>query len=147
MRPSPPPLRFGEHGELTIETINQVELTPDERVRAMEMLEAQHAYLQIIDAISYPVDPDGNVYDLAVMQPAVWAIAYTLALNGFRQSGPMYVKKRAVEGGPPGMHTWADARNEDDSPIIMPEQPVEQGWNGVKPEVTVVNEPRPDWMN
>ena len=142
--PSPPPLKFGERGELTLETINQAGLTPAERERALEMLDAQHAYLQIIDTIGGSVlDPDGNVYDLGVMLPAVWAAAWTLALAGARFTGPAYIKKRQIVGGG---ETWVDVR-EPDEPIVLPEAPVEPMWDGVRPTVTVVNEPRPNWMN
>ena len=61
MRPGhpTPKLKFGEHGELTPETIKQANLTREEQVRAREMMKVQQAYLEIMDCLSYPVDPDG----------------------------------------------------------------------------------------
>lgn len=171
--PKPPPLKFGEHGELTLETINSVELTPEERERALEIMEAQRAYLDIIDAADTQViDPDGNTYDMSALRPVVWAIAWTLALAGFRRSGPVMIKKRfySAEQVVAGAFAWVDARAADDAAdelgpqhaagdqslppdtrylaakrdgVVAEELP---GWNGQKIEVKTINEPRPDWM-
>jgi hypothetical protein len=114
-----PKLQFGERGELTPKTIAQAGLTGEERKRAHEMLKVQAAYLEIYDALDYPNDPDGNVVDLSgvhMTQPKV-AIAWTLALLGFRSSGRTYIKKRHY-GGPgvvEGAYTWVDARAADDA--------------------------------
>lgn len=165
-------LQFGEHGELTLDTINSADLTPEERERALEMLEVQHAYLQLLDTMSYPVDPEGNVYDTSAMTAMAMALAWTLALNGFRRTGTPYIKKRFFggEGVVEGAHTWVDCRAPDsaeeelqpehqaDDPSLPPDvralaakrdgavAPVLPTWNGVRPKVTYVDEPRPDWM-
>src|SRR5215212_3040032 len=83
-------LPFGKHGELTEETIRKASLSREEKKRAYAMLEAQHAFLDILDTMSYPVDPDGHIHDLNHMKPTNMAIAWTLALNGFRRTGPQH---------------------------------------------------------
>lgn len=112
-----PALQFGQHGELTLKTIEQANLTPPERERAIEMVKVQAAYLQILDCLSYPVDPEGHVHDLSALGPTKIAIAWTLALNGFQPSGTSYIKKRAFTA--PGVytdaHTWVDARAADNA--------------------------------
>ena len=109
------PLTFGQYGELTVQTIEQADLTADERARAYEMLKVQHAYLQILECLSYPVDPEGHTHDLNMLGPTKVAIAWTLALVGFRLSGPQRIKKRSFTA--PGCyqdaHTWVDAREPD----------------------------------
>jgi len=112
---NPTPLQFGDHGELTARTIQQVDLTPEERERAYEMLKVQAAYLEILDCLSYPVDPDGHTHDLSALGPTKIAIAWTLALTGMRLSGPRYIKKRSfnVPGCYEDAHTWVDARQPD----------------------------------
>lgn len=108
-------LTFGPHGELTAQTIEQANLTPAERERAYEMLRVQHAYLQILDCLTYPVDPEGHTHDLNMLGPTKIAIAWTLALVGFRLTGPRMIKKRSFSA--PGCyadaHTWVDAREPD----------------------------------
>lgn len=108
-------LEFGKLGELTPKTIEQADLTPSEREHAYEVLRAQAAYLQILDCLSYPVDPDGHVHDLNMMGPTRVAIAWTLALVGFRMTGPQLIKKRSFSA--PGCyedaHTWVDVREPD----------------------------------
>jgi hypothetical protein len=94
----PPKLQFGEHGELTHKTIQQAGLTGEEKKRAIEMLKVQKAYLEIYNSLDFPNDPDGHVVDLSgihMTQPKV-AIAWTLALLGYRQSGRAYIKKRGT---------------------------------------------------
>ena len=121
-----PLLQFGEQGELTHKTIEQAGLTGEAKKRAQEMLKVQAAYLEIYAALDYPNDPDGNVVDLSGMhmtQPKV-AIAWTLALLGFRSSGRTYIKKRDFSG--PGVvegaYTWVDARAADDAALeLLPE--------------------------
>lgn len=166
------PLQFGEHGELTMETINAVDLTPEERERAVEMLEVQRAYLDLLDTMSYPVDPEGNVYDTSAMTPMAMALAWTLALNGFRRSGAPYIKKRFLnDSGVVGeAHTWVDFRapetaeeelrpeHQADDLSLPPDvralaarrdgatPPVLPTWDGQKIKVTYVDEKRPDWM-
>lgn len=112
-----PALEFGQHGELTPRTIKQANLTPYEEKRAFEMLKVQAAYLEILDCLSYPVDPEGHVHDLTALGPTKIAIAWTLALNGARFSGPRYIKKRGITA--PNVyadaHTWVDARAPDDA--------------------------------
>jgi len=112
-----PALQFGQHGELTPRTIKQANLTPEEEKRAFEMLKVQAAYLEILDCLSYPVDPEGHTHDLSMLGPTKVAIAWTLALNGARFSGRRYIKKRAIHA--PGCyadaHTWVDARAPDDA--------------------------------
>src|SRR5437588_11273876 len=111
-----PALQFGQHGELTPKTIKQANLTKAEEKRAYEMLEVQAAYLQILDTLSFPVDPEGHTHDLSALGPTKIAIAWTLALNGCRFSGTPYIKKRAINA--PGTyadaHTWVDVRAPDD---------------------------------
>ena len=169
----PPPLKFGEHGELTMETIEAANLTPAERERALEILEAQHAYLDIIDtASSHIIDPEGNQYDLSGLQPVVWALAWTLSLAGFRRSAPPHIKKRFYSGDQilAGSFAWVDVRAADDAADeLLPEHRADDeslpadtrmlaakrdgvkraelpSWDGQKIEVKVVDEPRPDWM-
>lgn len=110
-------LTFGEMGELTPETIEQANLTPAERERAYEMVAVQAAYLQILDCLSYPVDPDGHVHDLNMMGPTRIAIAWTLALAGMRFSAPPHIKKRwfSAPGCYQDAHTWVDAREPDNA--------------------------------
>jgi hypothetical protein len=114
-----PRLQFGDRGELTPRTIEQAGLVGEDRKRAMELLKVQAAYLQIYDALDYPSDPDGHVVDLSgihMTQPKV-AIAWTLALLGFRPTGRHYIKKRHY-GGPgvaEGAYTWVDFRAPDDA--------------------------------
>lgn len=114
-----PRLQFGDRGELTPKTIQQAGLTGMERKRALEMLKVQAAYLEIYDALDYPTDPDGHVVDLSgiyMTQPKV-AIAWTLALAGYRRSAHVYIKKRAFTA--PGCYedayAWVDARAPDDA--------------------------------
>jgi hypothetical protein len=114
-----PRLQFGERGELTPKTIAQAGLSGEERKRAHEMLKVQAAYLEIYDALDFPNDPDGHVVDLSgvhMTQPKV-AIAWTLALLGFRSSGRKYIKKRfySAPGIAEGAYTWVDARAADDA--------------------------------
>ena len=108
-------LPLGEWGELTESTITEADLTPAERDRAREMLKVQAAYLQILECLSFPVDPDGHVHDLNMMGPTRIAIAWTLALAGFRMTGSPYIKKRFFEapGCYKGAHTWVDIREPD----------------------------------
>ncbi len=163
-----PPLQFGQHGELTPKTIEQANLSPYEKQRAREMLGVQAAYLQIIECLSYPVDHEGTVHDLSALGPTKLAIAWTLALNGFRPSGPKYVKKRSFHA--PGVYedayTWVDARAPDtadealqpqhraDDPKLPPDtrrlaalrdgappMQMPDGWK-VKPKIVYVDEPR-----
>lgn len=109
------PLKFGKHGELTEQTIAAANLTPEEEARAYEMLHVQAAYLDILEALSYPVDPDGHIHDLSMMGPTKIAIAWTLALFGMRRTGPQCIKKRSFSapGCYPDAHTWVDAREPD----------------------------------
>lgn len=113
--PTSGPLKFGRYGELTEETINQADLSDAERERAYDMLQVQHAYLQILDCLSYPVDPEGHVHDLNMLGPTKIAIAWTLALVGFRPTGPQCIKKRhfSAPGCYEDAHTWVDAREPD----------------------------------
>jgi hypothetical protein len=115
----PPKLQFGEHGELTHQTIAQAGLTGQERKTALEMLKTQAAYLEIYEALDFPNDPDGHVVDLSgvhMTQPKV-AIAWTLALLGFRRTGKAYIKKRHYRA--PGVYGnayyYVDARAADDA--------------------------------
>jgi hypothetical protein len=97
----PPKLQFGEYGELTHKTIDQAGLSGDERKRAQEILKVQEAYLEIYQALDFPNDPDGHVVDLSgvhMTQPKV-AIAWTLALLGFRSTGKKMIKKRFYNSG------------------------------------------------
>jgi hypothetical protein len=114
-----PKLQFGDRGELTPKTIKQAGLQGEERKRAFEMLKVQAAYLEIFDALDFPTDPDGHVVDLSgvyMTQPKV-AIAWTLALLGFRRTGHAYIKKRSVNA--PGVYenayTWVSALAADDA--------------------------------
>lgn len=109
------PLQFGEHGELTARTIRQANLTPEEAERAYEMLHVQAAYLEILELLSYPVDPEGHTHDLSALGPTKIAIAWTLALSGMRMSGLKYIKKRnfSAPGCYTDAHTWVDSREPD----------------------------------
>ncbi len=113
-----PKLKFGEHGELTHETIKQANLTQEEQKRAYEMMKVQKAYLEILDCLSYPTDPEGHVHDLNAIGPTRLAIAWTLALCGFRRSGKKYIKKQFSSGAYANAHTWVDVRRPD-----APEEP------------------------
>jgi hypothetical protein len=118
-----PLLQFGEHGELTHKTIQQAGLTGEERKRALEMLKVQAAYLEIYQALDYPTDPEGHTVDLSGMhmtQPKI-AIAWTLALLGFRSSGRKYIKARhySVPGVAEGAYTWVDSRAADDAALEL----------------------------
>lgn len=164
-----PKLPFGPRGELTEETIREAGLTGEEKKRADAMLEAQEAFLLILDHLSYPVDPDGHTHDLNHMEPTRMAVAWTLALAGFRRTGPIHIKKRAHPG--PGMyqdaHTWVDARAGSAADELKPEhrsrdtrlppdtrrlaairdgdEPVDRGteWH-TQPKVTRMFAPRPE---
>lgn len=113
----PKRLRLGQHGELTARSIEQANLSPAERERAYELLNAQNAYLQILDSLTYPIDPEGHTHDLNMLGPTKIAIAWTLALVGFRLSGPRLIKKRSFSA--PGCyedaHTWVDVRQPDNA--------------------------------
>lgn len=116
---TPPKLQFGDRGELTPRTIEQAGLTGEEKERAYEMLVVQAAYLDIYESLDYPTDPDGHVVDLSgfhMTQPKI-AIAWTLALLGYRQSEHVYIKRRYY-GGPgviEGAYTWVDVRAPDEA--------------------------------
>jgi hypothetical protein len=116
---SAPKLQFGDRGELTPRTIEQAGLTGEEKERAYEMLRVQAAYLDIYEALEYPTDPDGHTVDLSgfhMTQPKI-AIAWTLALLGFRQSEQVYIKKRAIAGPSvvEGAYAWVDVRAPDEA--------------------------------
>lgn len=114
-----PRLQFGDYGELTPKTIAQAGLVGADKQRAMELMKVQAAYIEIYNNLDFPTDPDGHVVDLSgihMTQPKV-AIAWTLALLGFRPSGKKYIKKRAVNapGVYDGAYTWVDFRAADDA--------------------------------
>jgi hypothetical protein len=118
-RRKPPTLQFGDRGELTPRTIDQAGLSPQEREIAYEMLLVQAAYLEIYECLDYPTDPDGHIVDLSAVhmtQPKI-AIAWTLALNGFRRTDKQYIKRRhyTVPGVVEGAYTWVDVRNPDNA--------------------------------
>lgn len=165
-------LPFGKYGELTEETIRKANLTREEKKRAYAMLEAQSAFLEILDTLSYPVDPDGHVHDLNHMKPTNIAIAWTLALNGFRKTGPVHIKKRFFTAGGvyQDAHTWVDARAANSAAeelkpehssrdTMLPpdtrklaadrdgEEPINPhpGWN-IKPKILHEYAPRPEGM-
>jgi hypothetical protein len=110
-----PKLPFGKHGEVTEETIKKANLTREEKKRAYAIHEAHKAFLEILDCLSYPVDADGHIHDLNHMEPTRLAIAWTLALSGFRKSGPPHIKKRFFTTGGvyQDAHTWVDVRAPD----------------------------------
>lgn len=163
-----PALQFGQHGELTPRTIRQANLTKEEEKLAFEMVKVQAAFLEIMDCMSYPVDPEGHIHDLAAMGPTKLAIAWTLALCGFRSTGKKYIKKRAYNA--PGCyedaHTWVDVRSPDNAADELkpehsaddlnlppdtrrlaaqrdgaPGQQMPDLWR-VKPKIVYTNEPR-----
>lgn len=156
-----PPLMFGEHGELTKETIRAAKLTKEEKRRAYQMLEVQSAYLEILDTLSFPVDPDGHVHDLTLLpMPVKIAMAWTLALRGARFSGEQYIKKAPIKGAAyADVHTWVDSRAPDDMPQekmgeyqlppetkrLSPEMtdPNPQDWH-IKPKIVEKFAPRPE---
>lgn len=124
-----PKLPFGEHGEWTDETIRQAHLTKDEVKRAREMKKVHDAFVEIVECMSYPVDWEGNIHDLNAIGPTKMAIAWTLALNGFRKTGKRYIKKRFYDGL--GLyadaHTWVDARAPDSPEEARNGQPTDAG--------------------
>lgn len=161
---------FGKYGQLTPKAIRQANLSKEEEDLAWEMLHVQSAFLEIYHCMSYPVDPEGHVHDLSAIGPTKLAIAWTLALNGFRSSGPKYIKKRAVAsaGCYTDAHTWVDIRKPDTAVEELrtehrsadytlppdtrklaaqrdgdPGQQYPSGWD-VTPEVSVEFAPRPD---
>jgi len=114
-----PLLEFGEWGELTPKTIQQAGLTGEARKRAQELLKVQAAYLEIYQALDFPNDPEGNVCDLSgahMTQPKI-AIAWTLALLGFRRTGRGYIKKRHydVPGVYDNAYYYVDSRAPDEA--------------------------------
>lgn len=115
-----PKVQFGDRGELTHRTIKQAGLQGEEKRRAIEMLKVQEAYLGIYESLDFPNDPDGHIVDLSgvhMTQPKV-AIAWTLALLGYRPSGRAYIKKRAIDapGTYEGGYYYVDA-NAPDNPL------------------------------
>lgn len=117
----PPKFQFGPHGELTYSTIRQAKdkgiLSKEEEKLAREMVKVHEAYLGIVDCLSYPVDPEGHVHDLSAIGATRLAIAWTLALNGYRPSGKKYIKKRhfSAPGCYSNAHTWVDVRSPDNA--------------------------------
>lgn len=111
----PEKLSFGEWGEITPRTIAQAKLTQAEKARAYEMMEVQSVYLQILSCLDFPVDPEGHVHDLSALGSSKVAIAWTLALAGFRLTGNPYIKKRqfTAPGCYEGAYTWVDSRAGD----------------------------------
>lgn len=163
-------LPFGEYGEITEETIRKAKLTKEEKKLAYAQLEVQKAFLEILDSISFPVDPEGHIHDVRHMEPTRIAIAYTLAQTGFRRVGHAYIKKRAISGA--GMyadaHTWVDSRSPDSAaeelleehssldPRLPPDtrklaavrdgmeaEPPDQSWT-TKPKIVHEFAPRPE---
>ena len=110
-------LPFGQWGEITPDTIEAAGLTAAEKVRAYAVAEVQAAYLEILECLKYPVDPAGHVHDLSILGPTKVAIAYTLALTGFRKSGPQHIKQRkfSAPGCVDDAVTWVDARSPDNA--------------------------------
>jgi hypothetical protein len=174
MLSGPPKLQFGDQGELTHKTIEQAGLTGEEKRRAQEMLKVQAAYLEIYNSLDFPNDPDGHVVDLSgvhMTQPKV-AIAWTLALLGYRPSGKAYIKKRhyTMPGVYENAYYYVDSRAAEDAGLeLRPEhaaddhhlppdtrrlaairdgEPGQQlpTWS-VKPTVTVEDAPRPQRVN
>jgi hypothetical protein len=171
--PAPPKLVFGPDGELTHKTIEH--LTGEDRKRALEMVKVQRAYLDIYAALDFPNDPDGHVVDLSgvhMTQPKV-AIAWTLALLGYRQSGKKYIKKRHYDAGGTyqDAYYYVDSRAPDDAAEeLLPEHSADDHhlppdtrrlaairddapgqeppplWS-VKPTVTIEDAPRPQRAN
>jgi len=129
----PPKLQFGEHGELTYKTLDQAGLTGEERKRAVEMLKVQKAYIEIYNCLDFPNDPDGHVVDLSgihMTQPKV-AIAWTLALLGFRRSGKPYIKKRGYQTGGvyENSYYYVDSRAPDQAEQeLRPEHSADDHW-------------------
>lgn len=109
------PFHFGKWGELTPRAIAQANLTKAETARAYEMMQVQGVYLQILDCLNFPVDPEGHVHDLSALGASKIAIAWTLALNGFQQTGNQYIKKRhfSAPGCYEDAYTWVDSREPD----------------------------------
>lgn len=123
MQQDKPRFSFGPDGELTKESIREANLTGEEKRRAYQMLEVQKAYLEILDDLKFATDPDGHVHDLTMMPATNIAIAYTLALHGWRRSGTPYIKKRRVPSvNYEDAYTWVDSRAPDDaSSELQPE--------------------------
>lgn len=171
----PPKLQFGDQGELTRKTIEQAGLTGEERKRAIEMMKVQQAYLDIYNALDYPNDPDGHIVDLSgvhMTQPKV-AIAWTLALLGFRRTRSAYIKKRHYQAGLTydNAYYYVDSRAPDDAaeelqpehtaadPYLPPDtrrlaairdhapgQQLPDGWH-TKPKIVWEDAPRPQRGN
>jgi hypothetical protein len=103
-------LQFGSYGQITPRTIKQAGLSGEEEARAREMMAVHGAYLQILDALDYVVDPDGAFHSLAAIPATKLAIAYHLAKAGFRPTGTRYVERYTGPRTPPptppeGWHT------------------------------------------
>lgn len=111
-----PRFSFGPDGELTAQAIKEANLTKEERKRAYQMLEVQKAYLEILDSLHFVTDPDGHVHDLTMTPMTNLAVAYTLALAGWRRSGTPYIKKRNVPSvAYEDAYTWVDSRAPDNA--------------------------------
>jgi hypothetical protein len=154
-----PKLEFGPHGELTYDTIREAKskglLSKEEEKLAREMVKVHHAYLDILDCLSYPIDPEGHVHDLSAIGATRLAIAWTLALNGCRFTGKKYIKKHHINaaGCYSNAHTWVDARTPENAPAealfkhrsdvapppatqrLDPNVPMPEMWH-VKPRIT-----------
>lgn len=96
-----------------------------QRERTGHMQEAQRVYLELANDITYPVDASGRVHDLGGLasmnadtegaNSTLMAIFYTMALLGYRKSGPAFIKKRRMTGGVYiNANTWVDIRAVDD---------------------------------
>lgn len=166
----PSGLPFGDYGELTPQTIKAAGLTGEARSRAYEMMDAQQAMLSLLDCMSYPIGPDHTTHDLSALGPTRDAIAWTLALCGFRQTGKVYIKKRKINatGIYADAHTWVDIRDPDDAQDELRPEHKQSDENlppdtrrlaavrdgvkplkmpdgfKVKPEIIFVDEPRPE---
>ncbi len=85
-----------------------VGLPEDKSSRVAQMREIQRAYLELLEVMEYPIDPNGRVHDLNAMSAGVLGIAWTAALYGFRRSGEPLIKKRRITA--PGVYdnacTW-----------------------------------------
>ncbi len=141
---------------------------PDQARKVAAMRDIQRAYMELLEVMEYPIDPNGTVHDLNAIGPSVLGIAWTAALYGFRRSGDPLIKKRRIDGN--GIYdnacTWVSVDAPDDArrdlrpgdystdrlrpPDVRGMAATRDGegptvtaeWH-TRPDVTYVDEPRP----
>jgi hypothetical protein len=112
------PPEFDPGVQITPRMIKAAHLSPEDEARAFEVMAAQAAYLSILAALDYVVDPAGTYMSLAGIPAGLKvAIAYHLARKGFRQTGPCYITEQPS------------------APVGEPAPPAGQGWH-TTPNIT-----------